>query len=102
MKGFTIAAALLAVLMPGVSLAGWDDALAELKTEKQVKDLMHKGSILYVGVIDDGTRRDGYAQYVCQVLADHRVAAGTTVHVMDIVKITRDNDWKKLGTARCR
>lgn len=37
---------------------------------------------LLVGVADDGSRRDGYAEYICQVLAEQRVYGGV-VHVLD-------------------
>jgi hypothetical protein len=59
--------------------------------------------IFKVGVIDDGSRRDGYAQYICEVLYDegfngHKV----WVQVIDIVKLTRNGSWVKLGEAHCQ
>ncbi|MFI9653938.1 hypothetical protein ABGV17_04300 [Guyparkeria sp. GHLCS8-2] len=37
---------------------------------------------LLVGVADDGTRRDGYAESICLILAEQRVYGGV-VHVLD-------------------
>ncbi|WP_213380966.1 hypothetical protein [Allochromatium tepidum] len=40
--------------------------------EKTTKDAIWTASDIFkVGVIDDGSRRDGYADYVCQVLYDY-------------------------------
>ncbi len=53
-------------------------------------------NIFKIGVIDDGTSRDGYAQYVGEVLAE----AGYSriwIHVVDIVKLKKDGKWIKLG-----
>ncbi|WP_239688337.1 hypothetical protein, partial [Mannheimia haemolytica] len=40
--------------------------------EPKVKDATWTAPFIFkVGVFDDGTKRDGYAEYVCQVLYDH-------------------------------
>ncbi len=58
--------------------------------------------LLKVGVCDNGTNRDGYAGYVCQVLYEHGFRGKKVlVHVIDIAALTRNNQWKKLGTADC-
>jgi len=55
-----------------------------------------------VGVFDDRTRRDGYAEYVCQVLYEHGLKGHKIwVQVLDVIKLTRDGDWVKLGEAHC-
>lgn len=42
--------------------------LAAVKAEPKVKDAtITDANVLYVGVVDDGTKRDGYADYLCQV-----------------------------------
>lgn len=96
---------LLSVLLVTCSLsahAGWDSALQEIRDEAKVQDVTRKGSILYVGVYDNGQRRDGYAQYLCESLRYHKVPGSSVdVYVMDIVKIARDNDWVKLGSYHC-
>ncbi|WP_148639426.1 hypothetical protein [Aquimarina longa] len=48
-------------------------ALKEIKTESKIKNaFISDDSILYVEVLDDGTSRDGYADYLCQVLLDFK------------------------------
>ena len=54
-----------------------------------------------VGVIDNKTPRDGYAQYVCQVLTDKGLK-GMRVQVVDIALLARTGKWVKLGEGGCR
>jgi len=79
----------------------WDSAIKALQQEQKIKDVHRKGSTLYIGVIDNGNDRSGYAQYVCQVLAEHNVQHGITVNIMDIVKLSQQNQWDKIGSHRC-
>lgn len=59
--------------------------------------------IFKVGVINDGTSRNGYAQYVCEVLYDEGFKGqGVWVQVIDIVKLNNSGKWVKLGEARCQ
>ncbi len=59
-------------------------------------------NIFKVGVIDDGTKRDGYAKYVCAVLDEYGFkGGGIWVQIIDIVKLTSDGKWVKLGESRC-
>lgn len=47
-------------------------ALAEIKKEPKITEaIITDANVLYVSVVDDGTKRDGYAQYLCQVLAEY-------------------------------
>lgn len=58
--------------------------------------------IFKVGVINDGTDRSGYAEYVCNVLYDYGFKGKKVwVQVIDIVKLTRSSKWEKLGEAHC-
>lgn len=60
-------------------------------------------SILKVGVVNDGSRRDGYASYVCQVLYERGFKGiGVWVQVIDITQLTQNNKWVRLGQARCQ
>jgi predicted small lipoprotein YifL len=74
-------------------------ALAAVKKEPKVKSAAwaHKGlpSIL-VGVADNGSNRDGYAEYICQVLAEHQVYGGV-VHILDVYAENR----RELGKHWC-
>ena len=73
------------------------------KDEPTAKDaLWTSHDIFKVGVIDNGASRDGYASYVCQVLYDYGFKGNKVwVQVIDIVKLTRNNDWIKLGESHC-
>lgn len=59
--------------------------------------------IFKVGVIDNGRDRSGYAGYICEVLYDHGFKGKQVwVQVIDIVKLTRQKKWVKLGQAHCQ
>jgi hypothetical protein len=80
-------------------------ALEEIKKEPKVLDATITDSdVLYVSVIDDGTRRDGYASYLCEVLTEHNA----TTKWVKVVKAGSTNDPNKdnaygvlLGESRC-
>lgn len=80
-------------------------ALKEIQKEPKVKEaLITEANVLYVSVIDDGTRRDGYAEYLCQVLKDNK----SSIHKVKIVKYgstnseNRDNAYGVLlGESNC-
>ncbi len=74
-----------------------------IATEPRVKDAAWSTSTtLLVGVLNDGSRRDGYASYICQVLyEDGLKGIGVWVKVIDIEKLVRDNTRAVLGEARC-
>ena len=72
--------------------------------EKAAKDAVWTSKDIFkVGVINDGTNRDGYANYVCATLDDYGFKGkGVWVQVIDIVKLTNSSKWVKLGEARCK
>jgi hypothetical protein len=83
--------------------AGWDSAIAAIRGEPQVVDLVRKGPILYVGMLNDGSRRDGYAQYLCEVLREQRVdGRSVDIHIIDIAVLNATSEWKKMGSNVCR
>lgn len=71
--------------------------------EKTTKDAAWTSSTTFkVGVIDNGSNRDGYASYACEVLYEHGFKGKDIwVQVIDIVKLTQNGEWEKLGEARC-
>ncbi len=77
--------------------------LFQSSEEKTAKDAVWTAKDIFkLGVINDGTRRDGYAEYVCQVLYEHGFKGkGVWVQVIDIAKMSRNGKWVKLGQARC-
>lgn len=75
-------------------------------SEPTIKDAVWADQLentLYIGVIDNGTKRDGLAGYVCQVLiSDFGLSQGAArVYIMDVVKIAKDNKWDELGKSSC-
>lgn len=70
--------------------------------EPKVKDATWMGrNNLYIGVIDDRTPRDGFADYICSVAAD-RGLTPDLVKIVDIVKVVRTGKFVELGKSRCR
>ncbi len=80
-------------------------ALEAIKTEPKVAEaLITNANVLYVSVKDDGTRRDGYAEYLCQVLREY----GSNVNRVKVTEVgttkspDRDNAYGiLLGEAYC-
>ena len=58
-------------------------------------------TVFKVGVLDDGTPRDGFADYVCSILSENGLQGGYTVQVNDIASISRGGEWTVLGSAIC-
>lgn len=84
---------------PSPSAEQLADALEAIEAEPRVISAAWQDDSLpslLVGVADDGTNRDGYAEYICLILADHRVYGGV-VHVMD----SYAEDWTELGKHWC-
>lgn len=78
-----------------------DGALASVKKEKAVIDAAWvnpdpAAPNLVAAVQNDGSSRDGFAQYLCLLLAGHDVRGGL-VFVTDSIS----GAWKTIGTARC-
>lgn len=69
--------------------------------EPRVKDAIWSDKKVFkIGVIDDGSSRDGYAQYVCTILKGHKLK-NILVRVIDYQKVI-DGEWVNLGTAHCK
>ena len=82
----------------------YDKAMKEIKAEKKVLDASwgpYKGSSLYVAVENDGTKRDGYAQYLCMVLNDYNIK-GVVIHVMTLKNMKKYNTKNDLGNYICK
>lgn len=56
---------------------------------------------LYVGVISDGTSRDGFAEYICSVAADQGIRP-ELVKIIDVVALKRTGKFEEQGKAYCR
>lgn len=87
--------------------AAIEAAKTALKAEPKVKDLTYSAADAVqwnIGVLDDGSRRVGYAQYVCSVLQEKGALAGRThVRIVDIARVARGDDFRdaNLGHVVC-
>ncbi|MHA3104682.1 hypothetical protein [Acinetobacter sp. ANC 3791] len=73
------------------------------KSEPTVKDAVwSNSSTLKVGVINNGANRDGYAQYICEVLNQKgQQGKQVTVKIIDIQKLVSTNKWETIGEKHC-
>lgn len=68
---------------------GNKEAMSVILIEPKVKDaIFTDGNVLYVGVLDDGDRRDGYAAYLCELIRDYNTSAKR----VKVVKAFSHND----------
>lgn len=59
--------------------------------------------IFKVGMLDTGAPRDGYAVYVCEVLADKGFRGRRVqVQIIDITALIREDKWRTIGKATCQ
>ncbi|APG24069.1 hypothetical protein [Syntrophotalea acetylenica] len=72
--------------------------------EPQVKDAMWATDfLLKIGVFDNGSQRDGFADYVCLVLAEHGMSGQSIrIEIIDYGSVVRGENWKVLGGAECK
>jgi|26BtaG_2_1085354.scaffolds.fasta_scaffold02703_5 protein involved in sex pheromone biosynthesis len=59
--------------------------------------------IFKIGVKDDGSRRDGFAQYACEEINNQFDAKEQSVwvQIVDYDKLMKTKEWVKLGEAHC-
>lgn len=97
------------VVKPRFEQAQIDAAVAAVKAEPAVIDLVYQDNVLgvdwTVGVKDDGSSRYGYALYVCQLLREHSVVdKDTDVRIVDystFMASEGDSRAASLGHAGC-
>lgn len=54
--------------------SNYEPFLAKVRSEPKVKEaLITDAGVLYASVVDDGTPRDGYASYLCELVREFRV-----------------------------
>lgn len=83
-----------------------EKALAEIRKEKKVIEaIVTNADVLYVSVKDDGANRNGYAEYLCQILKENN----STISRVKITKVGSTNDPNKdnaygvlLGECYCK
>lgn len=70
--------------------------------EPNVLDALFPYSTLKLGMHNDGSNRDGYAEYACQVLqSDFGIKETVTVTIIDIDKLVSTDKWETIGKANC-
>jgi len=105
MKKFVVTcAAFISLALSPAANASDQSALQAVKLEPKVKDAIITNShVLYAGVWTDGTNRNGYAMYLCEVLREHKSSA-KRVKVVDMATVLKNDNvfkWKVLGGIRC-
>ena len=81
-------------------------ALEEIRKEKKVVEaFINDANVLYVSVADDGTGRDGFAMYLCNILSEQQA----TTKLIKVMKVNSINDPNatnaygvQLGEASCK
>ena len=81
------------------------EAVDNLKKEKKISEVLFANdspTSLWISVKDDGSRRDGYAEYACLVLHQSGMPKGqfTVVHVWDAAAMAR-GEQEELGRYEC-
>jgi nitrogenase molybdenum-iron protein alpha/beta subunit len=82
------------------------NALKEIRKEAKVKEaLITEAGVLYVSVVDDGTNRNGYASYLCEILREKNAE----VNRVKIIKVNSTKDPNRdnaygilLGESLCK
>ncbi len=96
-KNFFLAFALIQLLITvgcGETVKPLDDpnniaALEEIQKELKIKEaIITDSNVLYVSVEDDGTKRDGYADYLCEILRNN----SATTNWVKVVKVNSSED----------
>lgn len=97
-----IAAALAAITVPALASEWRDQAVEEILTEPKVVEAMFTQDLsLWVSVRDDGSSRDGFAEYLCLVLSDFRPPdEPVIISIWDAAAMARD-EMKRLGRNEC-
>ncbi|MCL7931731.1 hypothetical protein [Halomonas llamarensis] len=76
---------------------------AEVMESESVHDfLITETGAIYVGMLDNGNRRDGFASYVCEVVRSHAEGEGRRlVRIIDVAAVSRGEGFKTLGRHQC-
>jgi hypothetical protein len=72
-------------------------------SEPSVRDAIWTSkNMLKVGVLDDGTSRNGFANYICEELKSFGLNSGYRVEIVDYASVVAGKAWKELGSADCK
>lgn len=82
-----------------------DRLTAEVSTWEAVKDVAvsDNTATVWVGVINNGQDRSGYARTVCEEVRSNSLRPGSIVHIkiLDVVMAAQQNKTVVLGKHRC-
>ena len=106
-KAFLITALMLSFSHPAI--ADRASVIDALKQETKIVDAWWQNpqsSQLNIGIKNDGSSRDGYAEYVCSVLREHDVSPVVPsqfllIEIVDIDKWSVNQQKEKIGMAVC-
>lgn len=93
-----------AMLLSTAAYADWKDAaLEEIRAEPQVVEAMFQngGRTLWVSMRDDGSPRDGYANYLCLVMSDAGLPAGNRVRIRIWDAAVMRDELRQIGEGSC-
>ena len=92
--------------LPAVAAEAWmDKAIAMIQGQSKVVEVMFNQDSqrsLWVSMVDDGTRRDGYAESLCIDLFDAGMPVGgfTVIHIWDAGAMATGS-MKEIGRYEC-
>ncbi len=70
--------------------------------EPSIVDALFPYDTLKLGVHNDGSNRDGLADYACQILVnDFNVKELVVVKIIDIDKLVKTDKWETIGEKNC-
>lgn len=100
-----ISAMMMGAMTATAFASDWRDAaLDEIRNEASVVEATFPQNLsLWASMRDDGTRRDGFANYLCLILAEAGKPSGdlVIVHVWDAAKMARE-EMVEIGRAECK
>lgn len=89
-------------------MAAIEDAKKALEAEKKVEGVFYdpdKSAQWQIGMVNDGSSRVGYAQYVCDILkGKSALAPNTSVKIIDVANLlvpTKNRNMRGMGTVAC-
>lgn len=100
-----IVAMMAAILIATASVPWMDKSLAALREEPKIVEVLFNqdsAQSIWISVVDDGTRRDGFAEYACVILHASGMPLGsfTVIHIYD-AKSMAAGEMNEIGRYEC-
>lgn len=104
MKRLIVTLAIAVSLVSASLAADWrEKAVETIKSEPKVVDALFTQDIsLWVSMRDDGSRRDGFAEYLCMTLHEEGMNVGdfVIIKILDAAALAQQNT-KEIGRFEC-